>query len=447
MVKKLVLLLLLVIGILFSPVAIEANPPAPYLVKDINPSGNGVQSGFAPFTYQGKAWVVANDGTTINEWWVSDGTTEGTLPSEIVSKMSDTYIINGFNPFVFNGIAYFTASQTGSGSELWRTDGTANSTWQVTHLGVGNGVFRYLGAFNGWVYLFASVNSLYGIYKTDGSIDTMQLVSPVNCAESGDIESLNGSLIFTRRCSLSLSLWKVDQNGQNLTEIKDFGYEYGYGKMVKMGNLVYINQDGIWQSDGTPEGTVQIVDDPSTNNLSVMNGWLYYATGGIASNQCVKRTQTGEEQVLICFTSLSADIIQRMIPAGDRVYFMSSGEDKNLPEKWWVTDGSIAGTYALPTGDCGVSTDTYGITNTVGSQVFFGACDSIHGRELWKSDGTITGTQMVADLNPGSDSSNPSGFILVGSRLYFSAYDDTHGRELWALDLNNQQIFIPVVEK
>src|SRR5262249_10870484 len=56
------------------------------------------------------------------------------------------------------------------------------------------------------------------------------------------------------------------------------------------------------------------------------------------------------------------------------------------------------------------------------------------GAELWKSDGTDVGTVPLRNINPGAAGSNPNNFTIVGSNLYFTADDTTHGRELWVTD-------------
>ena len=59
--------------------------------------------------------------------------------------------------------------------------------------------------------------------------------------------------------------------------------------------------------------------------------------------------------------------------------------------------------------------------------------DRIHGQELWKSDGTAAGAALVTDIAPGTISSNPEDFTVVGTNLFFSADVTVHGRELWVV--------------
>ncbi len=430
---------ILILTVILAPCAVQADAPMPYLVKDINPGGDGLNDQFTHFLYQGKFWFAAYDGSQRNQWWTSDGTTEGTLPSVIQGKMNNAQVQGA--TIVINDVAYFTAVQPGSGNgQLWRTDGTADGTWRIIDLPYPNTISGFLGTYNGWLWMFAKVNYQFGIYRFNLSTESMQQVLPLDCYGNIDFEDLGQAWLVTEGCTL-LTLWKVDKDSQFPLMIKDLGYIYGYGLMVKMGNLEYINQDGIWQTDGTPEGTVQIIQNPDLYKLTVMNGWLYYTTVDF-EHHCVMRTQSGAEQIIIkCFTSLHADDIQQILSAGNHVFFLSAGEDYNLPQRLWVTDGSVSGTQPLTSGDYGVG----GIDYLFGGQIFFHGFDPQHGSEMWVSDGTPEGTHLYADMTPGPDSSIYGPLFLAGDKLFFCAYDAIHGRELWAMDYINRHIFLPII--
>jgi len=70
----------------------------------------------------------------------------------------------------------------------------------------------------------------------------------------------------------------------------------------------------------------------------------------------------------------------------------------------------------------------------LGTAVFLGAADGIHGSELWRTDGTEAGTRLVADICPGSCASTPQSLTVVGGQIFFLADDGMHGRALWKSD-------------
>src|SRR5262249_6563428 len=68
----------------------------------------------------------------------------------------------------------------------------------------------------------------------------------------------------------------------------------------------------------------------------------------------------------------------------------------------------------------------------MGSVVYFGAADGIHGMELWRSDGSASGTFIVKDINTTKTAgSYPYDLTNVKGTLFFNADDGVHGKELW----------------
>jgi ELWxxDGT repeat protein len=85
---------------------------------------------------------------------------------------------------------------------------------------------------------------------------------------------------------------------------------------------------------------------------------------------------------------------------------------------------------------------------SIGSMLFFGAYDGVHGRELWKSDGTEEGTLFVEDIEPGAAGSSPSGFTRAGRTIFFRASTLVAGTELWAAGTEllapERQFYLPL---
>jgi ELWxxDGT repeat protein len=142
---------------------------------------------------------------------------------------------------------------------------------------------------------------------------------------------------------------------------------------------------GLWQSDGTAQGTTLVKD------------------------------------IQLLPTSL-----QRV---GDRLYFAVFEDDAML--SLWQSDGTAAGTLPLKR----ELSLNYGTEFAViGNTFYFAASDAAHGLELWKSDGTAAGTQLVADLNPGAASSYPGQLTVNNNLLYLVSYDEQYRPHLWQSD-------------
>lgn len=179
-------------------------------------------------------------------------------------------------------------------------------------------------------------------------------------------------------------------------------FKYNRIASVNNGGYVYFraanstNNDELWISDGTPQGTYMIKDlntsgASSPSAFTAMNGKLYF----IASSNTI---------------------------------------DGGL----WSTDGTESGTDLIKDFNPGGSSFVGSIKN-INNKLYLSINDGIHGSELWISDGTMSGTMMVKDIFPGNglyapNSSNPNSFTLMNGLVYFTADDGMHGEELWVTD-------------
>ena len=112
-----------------------APPPAPSLVKDINPGGAGSYPSDLT-NVNGTLFFTANDGTHGRELWKSDGTAAGTvLVKDINPGSASSYPSNLTN---VNGTLFFSANDGTHGLELWKSDGTAAGTVLVKDINPGS---------------------------------------------------------------------------------------------------------------------------------------------------------------------------------------------------------------------------------------------------------------------------------------------------------------------
>jgi len=117
---------------------------------------------------------------------------------------------------------------------------------------------------------------------------------------------------------------------------------------------------------------------------------------------------------------------------GSRVLF--SAEAAGSGAEPWVSDGTLAGTFAL--GDLWpgfMSSQSEGFT-PVGDVAVFAAEEPMFGRELYVTDGTPGGTQLLVDFEPGPGSGFPSNFTRWQGAVYFTARTPQTGYELWRTD-------------
>jgi ELWxxDGT repeat protein len=342
------------------------------VVKDINPGLNGSKpTGLTDVN--GTLYFFADDGVHGYELWKSDGTAAGTVmvrdinpgPAGSFQPFSNDLYGPGVQGAALGNTFFFT---TGFDDALWKSDGTEAGTVRVKSLGLG--------------------------YPTD---------FPVAAA--------GGFVYFTAGGGASgAELWRTDGTPGGTSLVKDIvpGPDPSYpATFIPVGNLVFftatpsatgdVNARGLFRTDGTPQGTIQLADGVSAFMQNAVVGRTLYFVPGYK------------------------------LPSETH-----PGDDSDL----WKTDGTVAGTVKVK--DFPVAPDL-SPTRIVGSYsggVLLTAYAPETGTELWKSDGTPGGTVLVKDFVPGPEGSNApiSEAREVNGTIWLSGYDRAHGYELWRSD-------------
>ena len=285
-----------------------------------------------------KAFFIANDGTTGNELWVTDGTTAGTnlvldifqgtnasqiqvAPSAIGNNMKDGKLYF----FASNG----SGSSTINGIEPWVSDGTPSGTFMLKDINTspfngstGTAYSKHFIEYNGKMYFYAigSTAASFAIYETDGTTD--------------------GTVIFK-------SLDRVDE-------------------FIVKDNLLYftcVNGPSVWTSDGTLSGTTQIATIPNgqlnnvaTCQMTIANNDLFFrvisSTVGSelfklnSSNQLinVKDIWSGTSN------GVNSNIFQdrKILQVYDnKVWFLGTDGSSSGAMQVWNSDGTDLGTISL----------------------------------------------------------------------------------------------------
>ena len=261
---------------------------------------------------------------------------------------------------------YFVASDASHGSELWRTDGTPEGTKVVADVlpGPGGGVHAagLLGNLGRRVF-FAAEDGVHGgeLWVTKGTKASTKLVKDIRPGTAGSMTAPKGvrfrkAIYFGADDGIHGSeLWRTDGTPEGTTLVADVrpGPEGSHPRVLARlpnGVLFIANHDmhtaaptkELWVTDGTPEGTVRLVD-------ATASSWL----------------PLDEPPVVI----------------GDVAYIRSSNSQGSTV--LWVTDGAPAGTRLAV--DVSGGTPFAGIYQVASlrGQLFFIANDGAHGRELW----------------------------------------------------------------
>ena len=162
------------------------------LIKDIRPNGSSNPTAFISFN--DKLYFFAYDGTS-NGFWETDGTTEGT---KLIKE--DLFSNEDYLGIVYNNKMYFGASQLNSnnfGVEIWSSDGTTEGTLQLKDININSESSKpHSFAIANNLLFFVAETSATGeeLWVTDGSeINTVVLTDFLNIVPFSNIFPFSGN--------------------------------------------------------------------------------------------------------------------------------------------------------------------------------------------------------------------------------------------------------------
>ena len=432
----------------------------PVLVKDIWP---GSSSGIGNINSR-KAQVMgdriffwANDGSTGEELWVSDGTSAGTV---LVKDIENGSMPSGPGEFLatYKNRLYFEAYTTLLGREIWSSDGTDAGTSIFLDACPGScSATTYgdypleAGEINGTLLFRAAVNGSQPVlWATDGtSVGTKFLKS---IGSPGYMTSFKGNLYISSP-SFQNNFWLSDGTESGTQLIKSLPNS-GPRFLTASDTILYFqNYSGasgteLYRSNGTANGTYLVKDihpgssSGLSNNFetekSFINGkLLFLADDGLNGEQLW--SSDGTEGGTSMVKSLSGGgnaLISILGQVNNRLVFNARNTTLNIGGEPWVSDGTAAGTQLLKDivpGFLG-SDPQHGFT--FGNKLFFVAINSTGQVELWQTDGTPTGTKLFQNLTLSTGITNTGDFYRAGNNLFFFASTPASGDEVWKLDFS-----------
>ncbi len=248
------------------------------LVEDIRTGpASSINTGFPVpnfpmlYPFNNRLLFIANDGTTGEEIWTTDGTNAGTYLLQDINPGPDRSFVTLFTSVALNGKLYFTAYQPATGGELWETDGTI----------AGTRLFKEImpGPDGGTPFLMPNLKF----------INTTTW--PVHQGSSF-------YFLFGLPANGGVELWKSDGTDAGTVKVKvikttdsDFG---NVSYVYTTAGLYFSVDDGIhgdelWRSNGTEAGTSLLINlNPNPGEGSnieffpfpVNNQFLFTATNG-----------------------------------------------------------------------------------------------------------------------------------------------------------------------
>ncbi|MCA9958785.1 MAG: hypothetical protein KC443_07120 [Anaerolineales bacterium] len=411
-----------------------------YLIKDINPEGDGIPNSnyFSIAMFNNTLFFNANDGISGTELWKSDGTNAGTtLAVDILPAASSSPA----NIVATDEALYFQANNVNTSQqniEPWRSDGTVEGTWMIKDINIATGNSGYISMYNhhkpvviGDKVFFGADDGVTGgeIWVSDRTPTNTYAVTDLN--QPGDsgyepeqfTKGGNNTLYYTFD-----GLWKMDTQ----TYVSTFLFDGHGSHLIPINDLLFFQRgEELWVTDGSPTGTINLIN--GSGRLIAFNDMLYFTQVGLWRTD---GTVSGTIQVADISPASS---MAYLTPAGDQLFFYA--EDSTHGSEIWVSDGTAAGTHLVK--DIYPGSPSSGIYpfTPVGNRVYFGADDGQHGKELWVSDGTEEGTYLVKNINP-DEGSNPIRMQPGNDRLFFIADDGLHGQEIWVSDSTEEGTYL-----
>lgn len=230
-------------------------------------------------------------------------------------------------------------------------------------------------------------------------------------------------------------------------------------RFVRIGARVYFDADSdgdgyteLWQTDGTAETTTPVLDSAGKGIrwptlLRVFDGVLYFAAdrnSGLVSEVPSYAAELWQSDGTAAGTHAvpygdggTMTGVSNIVVGADALY-VAADPGGNGTQLFRVTASAITEVQRLVDTTPVAMGPVEGLTWAAGA-LYFSRPDDALGFELWKSEGTTAGTALLADLFPGSGdfgvySSYPGDFVGLGDKVLFLAEDSTYGREPWVTD-------------
>lgn len=209
---------------------------------------------------------------------------------------------------------------------------------------------------------------------------------------------------------------------------------------VEINNLLlFFTYDGVWKSDGTPNGTELIAGSPRVSNGSFgfvkFNSFVYFS----AYSSSYTVSEIWKTDGTVAGTSLVTSIpnatgITNFEVLFDKLFFIVKKDFGN--EKIWISDGTAAGTNQFidldPTNNINLCPKQLLNFN---NQLFFWAGDGTSNyQHFYKTDGTILGTTPVLDIGDEYGYNLGGSATISNGKLYYFNGTNNTNTGLWVTD-------------
>jgi ELWxxDGT repeat protein len=264
------------------------------IVKDINPgSGNG-------FAYIAAAvgnylFFSGNNGTEGQELWKSDGSAAGTVMVEDINPGAADGFESGAGVDADNNLFYFAGTTPEAAGQPWVSDGTPEGTYQLQNIPYESGVAPYLDyrlAHDGVMYFLVShwQDSRTELWTSRGTPESTSEVKDIGFDEvNHSFLAYKDKIYFFKSIEPYEHLWVTDGTEEGTKQILSIAGDNSLDYFdVVNGHLLFSASDGgysfrFFRSDGTEAGTETftqfkaVTTYPQRRDLTTVNDFTFYA--------------------------------------------------------------------------------------------------------------------------------------------------------------------------
>lgn len=284
---------------------------------------------------------------------------------------------------------------------------------------------------------YQSAQTQSNLYQINQLTSTHQ--APVSGRPTSFVE-LNGKTYFTLNpnrlsstAAIRSGLWQTDGTDEGTVLVKDVLMRPT--SLQRVGDLLYFeSSDGeLWRSDGTSTGTLRLMEDLyryQDHPLVAVNDLVYLVDQTGARGLTLWRTNGTPDGTVPLFAAADTQPFtdpKQLTSLGGRLYFIAN-DLTDGEARLWMSDGTTAGTEIV-SGSPGALTKIA----SVQEQLFFTVGVDDTPRELWRYDGETTTTTLVASFVPASNDASFELLMSLNDHLMFTI-DNGDGDVLWQSD-------------
>ncbi|HET9229254.1 MAG TPA: hypothetical protein VFR31_21420, partial [Thermoanaerobaculia bacterium] len=369
--------------------------------------------------------------------WTSDGTPEGTMPLIPMTGFGFSFGIDTSSenqptalPVPETGLTFLTVADT-RGLELWASDGTPEGTRFVKDIHPeGSSSPSLMAAFNGELYFLASLPQGRELWRSDGTTAGTERVEEFHHLGTGvvDLKAVGDVLFLLGQTASGVELWSSDGTGAGTTQSlflpssRILGHAAAEGRLFLAVHNSVTQQTELWVAEGDFSAPLRVLatNAPGPFEILALGGGAVFTLAGEPWRS--DGTAEGTRQIIDLCTGpcpSSPDLLA--VHAGRVLFLADDGKSGHEP---WLTDGTAVRRFGdLCPGKCGSEVQQSGEVS--------GWLVLSTPKEIWMSDGGQDGAFKIV---PARVQPSLRNLILpFGDRLLFSTVNTLFQGTLWSM--------------